>query len=79
MVYVKNVTRKLENTIFGIIGWGKEMVRCVDCANFNPRNRYCKWYNSFIAEKEIQKNIPCPGFKRARKHHRVPDYKLVRC
>ncbi|RLG67914.1 MAG: hypothetical protein DRO11_09605 [Methanobacteriota archaeon] len=69
----------MEHIIFGIIGWGKEMVRCVDCANFNPKTRYCKWCQSYIKEKAATRNVPCQGFRRARKHHRVPDFKLVRC
>jgi len=65
-----------------------KMARCMDCANFNLKTHYCEWCNSYIKEKCALKSIPCDGFQKrsknakeatVEKHHRVPDFKLVRC
>ena len=64
------------------------MPRCVDCANFVVKTRLCLWYNAYIKEKCALKSIPCDGFQKRKKnakevavekHHRVPDFKFVRC
>ena len=70
------------------------MPRCLDCANFDLKTHYCNWCNSYIRENSAKRSMPCDGFQRRKKnsrdvkrilekhverHHRVPDFKLVRC
>ena len=40
------------------------MVRCVDCANFNPKTRQCQWSGAFLTEQSSKKSMPCDGFQR---------------
>ena len=54
------------------------MPRCVDCGNFRIQDGYCSWCNAYIKEKNAKKSLRCDGFVPAEKHHRIPDYKLVR-
>jgi hypothetical protein len=63
------------------------MVRCVDCANFNPKTRECLWSGAFLTEQSSKKSLPCDGFQRRKNngkeacelHHEMPSGRLVRC
>jgi len=61
------------------------MPRCLDCALFDLKTRYCSWINAFIKENSARKSVPCDGFmrrgkrrvQRVEKHHAMPFGTLV--
>jgi hypothetical protein len=46
---------------------GEFLPSCFDCAKFRIKDRYCSYYNAYIAEGSAKKSVPCDGFERRKR------------